>query len=119
MNNEPPHRAKVAYIPEFIASALAGVSNIIVGQPFDIVKTRIQSEINSGQKTRSSFSHAYQILTQEGITTFYKGSAALCLSMALGNSYRFVSYEVLKKNLNVTSHRQMVTPYFLFFFLFI
>jgi len=85
------HRAGqlyAAYAPEaldsFIAGSGYGLTSVIVGQPFDTIKTRAQMGANL-----SSLSIATKIYAQEGIRGLYRGGLPLVVGGALIRSAQF------------------------------
>ncbi|KAL4975815.1 mitochondrial carrier domain-containing protein [Aspergillus desertorum] len=54
---------------EFMVGAAGGITHVIVGQPFDIVKVRLQVHAN-----KSAVQVARDIWKHEGILAFYKGT---------------------------------------------
>lgn len=79
------------FYKDLIAGYISGVANILVGQPFDICKVRIQS---TGQ---GSFSSTFtNIVRLEGATTLWKGSLFPLIGFGACNSIVFAMNENLK-----------------------
>ncbi len=60
---------------EVVAGWAAGCAQVLVGQPFDTIKVRLQTQtIASGREPRytSAMQCARQTLAREGPTAFYK-----------------------------------------------
>jgi solute carrier family 25 (mitochondrial carnitine/acylcarnitine transporter), member 20/29 len=72
---------------DFMAGWIAGIAQVITGQPFDIVKVRLQSE---GSST-SSLQCAREILQREGALAFYKGSLSPILGIGACVSVKFAA----------------------------
>ncbi|KAL4947997.1 mitochondrial carrier domain-containing protein [Aspergillus filifer] len=54
---------------EFVVGAAGGATQVMIGQPFDIVKVRMQVQAN-----KSAIQVAQNILRHEGLLAFYKGT---------------------------------------------
>ncbi|KZP05976.1 mitochondrial carrier [Athelia psychrophila] len=75
----------------FIAGSVGGIAGILVGQPLDTVKTRLQTPA-IGHKYRSTFHALITIVKQENVRGLYKGVASPLASCALLNGLIFASY---------------------------
>jgi solute carrier family 25 carnitine/acylcarnitine transporter 20/29 len=67
----------------FVCGYSYGVTNVIVGQPFDTIKTRMQTMPDSS---------VTQFVKQEGIRGLYRGGTSLVLGGALMRSAQFGIY---------------------------
>lgn len=76
---------------DFIAGTVGGIAGIVVGQPLDTVKTRLQTP-NIGQHYQSTFHALITIIKQEDYRGLYKGVASPLASCALLNGLIFASY---------------------------
>lgn len=76
----------------FIAGFAYGTTTVIVGQPLDTIKTRMQA-MNSNQHSSSALRTASAIFQTEGIRGLYRGGAPLILGGALIRSAQFGVYE--------------------------
>ncbi|KAL4911891.1 mitochondrial carrier domain-containing protein [Aspergillus aurantiobrunneus] len=56
-------------VKEFVVEASGGITQVLIGQPFDIVKVRMQTQAN-----QSAVQVARNIWTHEGPRAFYKGT---------------------------------------------
>ena len=61
---------------EFIAGWVGGVGQVLSGQPFDIVKIRLQTQDTSNPRYANLVDCFKKITKEEGALTFYKGTAA-------------------------------------------
>lgn len=59
------------FFQHFIASAVGSIASIVVANPFDVVKTRIQNKPFDQPMTGMQITR--QILAQEGLSAFMKG----------------------------------------------
>jgi solute carrier family 25 (mitochondrial carnitine/acylcarnitine transporter), member 20/29 len=80
---------------DFIAGALAGTSQVLVGQPFDLVKVRLQTSTQA----ISPLVIAKNILLNEGPLAFYKGTLSPLLGMSFAVAFQFTGYEFCKRAL--------------------
>jgi solute carrier family 25 carnitine/acylcarnitine transporter 20/29 len=80
----------------FIAGFAYGVTTVIVGQPFDTIKTRMQA-----MSAVSTLSTARTLFRSDGFSGFYRGAVPLICGGGLMRSAQFGGYEsamgVLKK----------------------
>jgi solute carrier family 25 (mitochondrial carnitine/acylcarnitine transporter), member 20/29 len=84
------------FIPDaasFFSGAFGGACGVAVGQPFDIIKVRLQ---NTGGK---SVSLIYNLVKNEGVLAFWKGSSACLLGACLSASISFGVVENTKTRL--------------------
>ena len=81
---------------DFLPGALAGLSSVILGYPFDTLKTRMQVN-NYG----SSNSILKDIIKKEGITTLYRGLSLPLITNTTKRSYQYYLFDYLNnKDLN-------------------
>ncbi|TKA78986.1 hypothetical protein B0A55_02567, partial [Friedmanniomyces simplex] len=57
-------------LKDLFAGAVGGVAQVLIGQPFDIVKVRLQTTT----QYKGALDCASQILKNEGAAAFYKGT---------------------------------------------
>lgn len=96
--------SSVSFLPEpgsFFAGGFSGVCGLIVSQPFEIIKVRLQ---NSGGNDLSIFLH---ILKYEGIAAFWKGSGVSLIGTCFGNALSFGIVENVKSRLSSNSNRPL------------
>jgi solute carrier family 25 carnitine/acylcarnitine transporter 20/29 len=79
----------------FIAGMGYGATNVLVGQPLDTIKTRMQAMTNSAGvvSPSSSMAIAKDIIRKEGFLGLYKGSTVMVLGGSLFRSAQFGVYE--------------------------
>jgi solute carrier family 25 carnitine/acylcarnitine transporter 20/29 len=66
-------------IPDFVCGLFAGWTQVMIGQPFDFVKVKIQT---STSKTHSIPQITKDIYQQYGLKGFYRGSSSLLFGFA-------------------------------------
>lgn len=82
-------------IHNFSAGSFAGFAMSVVGQPFELVKVRMQ--INEGRA--GSLLHVIRNVAKgEGIFSFYKGSSGPFLTSGLSTALQFTVFEKGKQN---------------------
>ncbi|KAF5351708.1 hypothetical protein D9756_007651 [Leucocoprinus leucothites] len=82
-------------IKDLTAGTAGGIAQVLVGQPFDIVKVRMQT---SAQGTYSGMLHcAGGILKNEGPLAFYKGTLTPLMGIGLCVSIQFGALEYTKR----------------------
>lgn len=94
MSQEKPH---VPFWIEFCTGWLGGISQIMVGQPFDIIKVRLQSQDQLNPEFKSTGDCFKQIIRKEGLLSFYKGSLTPILGMGVISSAHFFIFQDAKK----------------------
>ena len=85
-------------IYNFTCGLAAGWSQILIGQPFDIIKTKAQlstSKININYLKYM----AKEIVTNYGILGFYRGSSSLFFGFGFIIGMEFTIYEACKRYL--------------------
>lgn len=89
---------------QFIAGGIAGISEILVMYPLDVVKTRFQLQIGKGIDGHPSiFGSLKNIVQQEGVTRLYRGILAPILIEAPKRAIKFAAneqYTILYKKLS-------------------
>ncbi|KAH8917447.1 mitochondrial carrier [Atractiella rhizophila] len=106
MSAEASSSVRVA--KDLTAGTVGGIAQVLVGQPFDIVKVRLQSS--------NAYSSALQcttsILKNEGPLAFYKGTAMPLVGIGACVSLQFGCLEALKRlfgNINAREGREHMT----------
>lgn len=76
-----------------LAGGTVGAISVIVNNPVDVVKSRIQAQ-SAGVKVYTGTIQAFtKILREEGFKTFFKGVEARVLRVGLGQAITFATYE--------------------------
>lgn len=81
------------FIYQFLSGAVAGVSEILVMYPLDVVKTRIQLQVGTGAKAEYSgvIDCLTKIVKNEGPTRLYRGIAAPIVMEAPKRATKFAA----------------------------
>ncbi|KAG0139597.1 hypothetical protein CROQUDRAFT_726517 [Cronartium quercuum f. sp. fusiforme G11] len=79
---------------DLLAGTVGGITQVLVGQPFDIVKVRLQS--SDAYKGMSDA--AIRIVREEGPASFYKGTALPLMGIGACVSLQFVCLEAFKRS---------------------
>ncbi|KAI5476025.1 hypothetical protein MNV49_000497 [Pseudohyphozyma bogoriensis] len=87
----PPPQESVA--KDLLAGTISGWAQVLVGQPFDIVKVRLQSS----NQYPSALNCATRILREEGPTAFYKGTVMPLLGVGACVSLQFAFLQAGKR----------------------
>ncbi len=83
--------AKLQPIESFTGGMLAGLFSVLTTNPFDVVKTRMQS--TGASQYKSTFDCFAQIVRNEGMMTFYAGAVARSMRVVPGQGIIFMSAE--------------------------
>uniref|UniRef100_A9U4Q7 Predicted protein n=1 Tax=Physcomitrium patens TaxID=3218 RepID=A9U4Q7_PHYPA len=88
------HRGLVEVGKDLTAGTMAGIAQLLVGHPFDTVKVKLQSQMNSGshgQPNPSAVDTVKKIMATEGLRGLYRGLSAPLASVALFNAVLFTA----------------------------
>lgn len=78
-------------IETFGMGAIAGIVTVYMTMPFDVVKTRMQSELAS--QYRGAFDCVATMLREEGVRRFWKGTTPRLMRLILSGGIVFTIYE--------------------------
>ncbi len=97
-------KVKLMSFNDFISGSAAGIVQVLLGQPFDIVKVRMQTSPGVYKSAADCFK---SILSNEGPLAFYKGTLSPLIGISFCVAVQFGSNEVAKnyfkrKNKNST-----------------
>lgn len=94
-------KPNVPFWKEFIAGWIGGVGQVLSGQPFDIVKIRLQTQDTTNPRYLNFVDCFKKITQEEGLATFYKGSAAPLVGVGTICAVQFSAYQESRKALEV------------------
>jgi solute carrier family 25 citrate transporter 1 len=92
----------------FISGLFAGaIEAILVVNPTDVCKIRIQSQYNSirdstNVKYKSIYQTFYTIASQEGILPFYRGLIPTILRQSINQATNFFTFHTIKNNFDIS-----------------
>jgi solute carrier family 25 carnitine/acylcarnitine transporter 20/29 len=84
-------------VKDFVAGTVAGVLQVIVGQPFDIIKVRIQAQNPKKPIYKNPWDCAKKIYYNEGFYTFYRGTLSPLVGIGACVSIQFGVNEACKR----------------------
>ena len=84
-------------VKDFFAGTIAGILQVIVGQPFDIIKVRIQAQSQKNPIYKNPIDCAKKIYKNEGFFTFYRGSLSPLVGIGACVSIQFGVNEACKR----------------------
>mmetsp|Transcript_2687 Transcript_2687/g.2833 ORF Transcript_2687/g.2833 Transcript_2687/m.2833 type:complete len:298 (+) Transcript_2687:58-951(+) len=96
-------------IKDFLAGTVGGVAQVFSGQPFDIVKVRLQSQSKTNPQYKNMVDCAKQILAKEGVTGFYKGTLPPLMGVSACVSIQFSVMEGMKRFLHNMHQSNLTT----------
>ncbi|KAL2314788.1 Mitochondrial carrier domain-containing protein [Schizosaccharomyces pombe] len=82
---------------DFLAGVSGGVAQVLVGQPFDCVKVRLQSQSNVSPIYNNALDCVKKISKNEGLAAFYKGTVLPLLGIGFCVSIQFTTFEYCKR----------------------
>ncbi|EPX70656.1 carrier with solute carrier repeats [Schizosaccharomyces octosporus yFS286] len=82
---------------DFFAGATGGIAQVLVGQPFDCVKVRLQSQSFGSPLYDNAIDCVKKISKNEGLGAFYKGTVTPLLGIGFCVSIQFATYEYTKR----------------------
>ena len=86
-------KKKLMSLNDFISGSVAGVVQVLLGQPFDMVKVRLQTQSDKYKSPSDCFKTT---LKNEGPSAFYKGTLSPLLGISLCVAVQFGSNELAK-----------------------
>lgn len=84
-------------LKDFVAGTIAGILQVFVGQPFDIIKVRIQSQSQKNPTYKNPLDCAKKIYLNEGAYTFYRGTLSPLVGIGACVSIQFGVNEACKR----------------------
>jgi dicarboxylate transporter 10 len=85
------------------AASVAGAAGGLAGNPADIILVRMTSDINKPEGKRYNYSNAlsglYRIVTNEGVSSLFRGVTPNCIRAVLMNASQLATYDVAKDGL--------------------
>ena len=90
---------KTGGVETFGMGAIAGIVTVYMTMPFDVVKTRMQSERAS--QYRGAFDCVATMLREEGVRRFWKGTTPRLMRLVLSGGIVFTIYEATLDALQV------------------
>lgn len=82
---------------DFFAGTIGGVAQVLTGQPFDIVKVRLQRQSRSNPVYTSTIDCVRKIIANEGIGAFYKGTLSPLTGIGACTALQFVGNGISKR----------------------
>ena len=93
---------------DIAAGTCGGIAQVLVGQPFDTVKVRLQTQpAGSHQLYKGALDCVRKIWTNEGLAGFYKGTATPLVGIGACVSVQFGTFEFMKRWFSQGSQQQM------------
>lgn len=89
--SQPGPSKRTAPSVDFLAGGIAGAAGLVVGQPFDVVKVRIQTPQFAGRYA-STFGALGAIMREEKVQGLFKGVTSPMAGIAFINGLVFTSY---------------------------
>lgn len=86
-------------VETFGMGAVAGIVTVYATMPFDVVKTRMQSE--SASQYKGAFDCVATMLRQEGVRRFWKGTTPRLTRLILSGGIVFTVYEAILDSMAV------------------
>lgn len=84
---------KLMSFKDFLSGSIAGVVQVLLGQPFDMVKVRMQTQ---SEIYKSPIECTKSILKNEGISAFYKGTLSPLFGISFCVAIQFGSNQIAK-----------------------
>ena len=86
-------KKKLMSFKDFLSGSVAGIVQVLLGQPFDIVKVRMQTQ---GDTYKTPIDCAKRIIKNEGLSAFYKGTLSPLIGIPFCVAIQFGSNEIAK-----------------------
>ncbi|RAH54647.1 mitochondrial carrier [Aspergillus piperis CBS 112811] len=89
-------------VKDLVAGAAGGVAQVVIGQPFDLVKVRLQTQ---GGTNNNALFLTQQIWKREGPVSFYKGSLIPLLGVGACVSIQFGAFHYFRQLIEHHNHQ--------------
>ena len=100
---------KTTYLQNLVAGLAAGVTEaVLVVTPFEVVKTRMQAQVN---REKDPLSAAARILKKEGVAGFWKGGAPTAFRQGTNQMSMFSTYSFLREHWWKVGEKESLSPY--------
>ena len=96
-------------VKDFFAGTIAGILQVLVGQPFDIIKVRLQAQSPTVPIYKNPMDCARKIYVEEGFYTFYRGTLSPLVGIGACVSIQFGVNEACKRYLKKDFVHSLVT----------
>ncbi|ODQ52188.1 mitochondrial carrier [Saitoella complicata NRRL Y-17804] len=87
----------VRALKDCLAGTCGGIAQVLVGQPFDTVKVRLQTQPRTGGLYTGAIDCVQKTFKAEGFGGFYKGTATPLVGVGLCVSVQFAVFEHMKR----------------------
>ncbi|KXS12842.1 mitochondrial carrier [Gonapodya prolifera JEL478] len=105
--SEPDFRDSIPRtVKDLVAGSVAGIVQVLVGQPFDTIKVRLQGQSAANPIYKGPADAFMKTYKQEGAAAFYKGTLTPLIGIGACVSIQFFANEYMKRfftNRNLTS----------------
>jgi solute carrier family 25 carnitine/acylcarnitine transporter 20/29 len=91
----------VPFWTEFVAGWVGGVGRVMTAQPFDIIKTRLQTQCVLEPIYSGTVDCFKKIKKEEGLLAFYKGTATPLLGVGTITACQFMAFNQTRNFLEV------------------
>ncbi|KAF2176353.1 mitochondrial carrier [Zopfia rhizophila CBS 207.26] len=103
---ELPAQGLVRTLKDLFAGAVGGVAQVLLGQPFDIVKVRLQTT----QQYSSALDAATKIWKNEGSLAFYKGTLTPLIGIGACVSVQFGAFHYARRAFEAQNSKNYNRP---------
>ncbi|RCH78587.1 Mitochondrial carrier protein ymc2 [Rhizopus stolonifer] len=87
-------------VKDCISGTVGGIAQVLVGQPFDTVKVRLQTQSTTNPLYASMMDCVQKTRAKEGVAGFYKGTMTPLVGIGACVSIQFVVLEAMKRHFN-------------------
>lgn len=94
LNNQESDKYRV--VKDLFAGTVGGIAQVLVGQPFDTTKVRLQSDTTGQYK--STLDVVQKLVKNEGVAAFYKGTLTPLIGVGACVSIQFGVNEYMKRS---------------------
>lgn len=90
------------FVQELFCGWMSGISGTLVGQPFNTIKVRLQTQKSKhGRKRQTAMSALNKLIRKEGFMALYKGTMIPILGVGSFTAVKFSSFNFAKQHLQV------------------
>ncbi|KAI8380910.1 mitochondrial carrier domain-containing protein [Radiomyces spectabilis] len=99
-------------IKDCASGTVGGILQVLVGQPFDTVKVRLQTQSTTNPIYKGMMDCVQQIKAKEGFAGFYKGTMTPLVGIGACVSIQFVVLEFMKRRFSGSSGESLTNGQF-------
>lgn len=106
LDNHPLSNPVLTAARKLSLGVVVGVGATVFNSPFDVVKSRVQSQLPGQVKYRYTFPSIFTIVREEGFMALYKGFMPKALRLGLGQTVGYMVFTEMLQRLNTMDEQE-------------